>query len=62
MIVDESVISVLFKYNPERACEIIQGGYIEDNVDNDLLKAYDFRLQKKLNEWKANKEELKGKE
>ena len=50
-IVDESVISVLFEYNPERAYEIMQGGYTEDNKYNDLLKAYDFRLQKKLNEW-----------
>lgn len=57
LIVDESVISVLFKYNPKRAYEIIQGGYIEDNKNNNLLKAYDFQLQKKLNEWLTNKTE-----
>ena len=51
LIVDESIISVLFEYNPERAYEIMQGGYVEDNIHNDLLKAYDFRLQQKLNEW-----------
>lgn len=54
-IVDESVISVLFEYNPERAYEIIQGGYVEDGYHNDLLKAYDFRLQKKLDEWLIDK-------
>lgn len=54
-IVDESVISVLFEYNPERAYEIIQGGYVEDGCHNDLLKVYDFRLQKKLNEWLIDK-------
>lgn len=52
-IVDESIIGVLFEYNPKRAYEIMQGGYAEDNKHNDLLKSYDFRLQKKLNQWLA---------
>lgn len=56
-IVDESIISVLFEYNPERAYEIIQGGCVEDGKYNDLLKAYDFRLQKMLNEWLIDKGE-----
>lgn len=42
LLVDESVISVLFKHNPERAHEIVQGGYMEDNKYNDLLKKYNF--------------------
>ena len=43
-IVDESVIKVLQEYNPERAAEIIKGGYVEDNKYNDLLKARDYQL------------------
>lgn len=54
-IVDESVISVLFEYNPKRAYEIMQGGYVEDGKHNDLLKMYDFRLKKKLNQWLEEK-------
>lgn len=50
-IVDESIISVLFEYNPKQAYEIMQGGYVEDGMHNDLLNGYDFRLQEKLNEW-----------
>lgn len=60
LIVDESVISVLFEYNPERAYQIIQGGYIEDDKYNDLLEAYDFRLQKTLNEWLIGKAYREG--
>lgn len=51
LIVDENIISVLFEYNPERAYEIIQGGYVEDGMHNDLLNGYDFRLQEKLDKW-----------
>ena len=51
LIVDESIIGVLFEENPERAYEIIQGGYVEDGMHNDLLNGYDFRLKEKLNEW-----------
>lgn len=43
-IVDESVIKVLQEYNPERATEIIKGGYVEDNKYNELLKARDYHL------------------
>lgn len=55
-----SIISVLFEYAPERAYEIVQGGFTEDNKYNDLLKAYDFRLQKKLNEWLTDKAKSEG--
>lgn len=51
LIVDESIISVLFEYNPERAYEIMKCGYVEDEMHNDLLNGYNFRLQEKLNEW-----------
>ncbi len=43
-IVDESVIYVLQEYNPERAAEIIKGGYVEDNRFNDLLQERDYQL------------------
>ena len=36
-IVDESVIEVLFNYNPERATEILHGGYEEDGKYNDII-------------------------
>ncbi len=49
-IVDESVISVLFEYEPERACEIIEGGFTEDGYNNDILSGYDFSLQEKYDE------------
>ncbi|SDB15215.1 hypothetical protein [Eubacterium oxidoreducens] len=56
-VVDESVISVLFECNPERAYEIMQGGYEEDGTYIDILKGYDFRLQKKLDEYLSEVEE-----
>ena len=43
-IIDESIISVLREYNPERAKEIIQGGFIEDGRYNDLLSQYNFNI------------------
>ena len=55
-LVEDDVISVLFDYDPERAYEIIQGGYVEDGKYNDLLKGYDFQLQKKLNKYLESKE------
>lgn len=55
-IIDESVISVLFEYNPERACEIIEGGFTEDGYHNDILKSYDFELQEKYKKYYMNKD------
>jgi hypothetical protein len=43
-IVDESVIKVLQEYNPERAAEIIKGGYVEDGKFNSLLQERDYQL------------------
>lgn len=59
-IVDESIISVLFEHNPERAHEIINGGCVEDGKYEDLLEQYDFRLNEKLNKYlsKQQKEKL----
>ena len=54
VIIDESVISVLLKYNPERACEIMQGGYEEDGCYNDLLAGYDYNLLDKLEKIKKS--------
>ena len=54
-IIDESIISVLFEHNPERACEIIEGGFTEDGRFNDVLSNYDFKLQEKYNKYYMNK-------
>lgn len=61
-IVDESVISVLFEHNPERAHEIMDGGYVDDEKYENLLEQYDFRLEEKLNEYlsKQQKEKLEA--
>lgn len=50
-IIDESVISVLFEYNPKRACEIIEGGFTEDGRFNDILSSFDFKLQEKYKKY-----------
>jgi hypothetical protein len=59
-IVDESIISVLFEHNPERAREIMNGGYVDDEKYENLLEQYDFRLDEKLNKYlsKQQKEKL----
>lgn len=56
-IIDESIISVLFEYNSERACEIIEGGFTEDEHFNDILGNYDFKLQEKYKKYHINKSE-----
>ena len=61
-IIDESIISVLFEYNPERACEIIEGGFTEDGCFNDILDSYDFKLQEKYKKYYMNKAESEDKE
>ena len=59
-IIDESIISVLFEYNPERACEIIEGGFTEDGCSNDILDSFDFKLQEKYKKYYMNKAESEG--
>lgn len=56
-IIDESVISVLFEYNPKRACEIIEGGFTEDGCFNDILSDFDFKLQEKYKKYYEESED-----
>lgn len=56
-IIDESVISVLFEYNPKRACEIIKGGFTEDGCFNDILSSFDFELQEKYKKYYMSENE-----
>lgn len=61
-IVDESIISVLFEHNPERAHEIMDGGYVDDGKYENLLEQYNFRLDEKLNKYlsKQQKEKIEA--
>lgn len=49
-IVDESVIDVMIEENPQRAYEIMEGGFVEDGRYTKLLKSYDFHLIEKMND------------